>query len=308
MKLSEFDHQFFEVLVDGEFNTLGILESKPENEYLCFAESEKFLKRACKKDDISCIICTPELADVDCLKKSGKGIAVSDFPRTSFYSMHNWLSDNSKEYLPVYNKSSIGNNCVIHPTAVIEDGVVIGDNAVVEEYAIIRKGSIIGDNVIIHTGAVIGGTNYIVSHYEDGRLFMVKQCGNVKVENNIEIGYYSLIACGMFPYETTIVHSNTCIDTGAMVSHNCEIGNNSMVLSYAQVCGSTKIGNNVRINPHGIVSNGLHIEDDVTVSLGAVVVNSVKKGLKVSGNFAIEHNKFLLWHLKKIKERKQSRK
>lgn len=301
MKLSEFDHEFFDVLVDGIFDTLGILESEPNNKYLCFAESEKFLKRAYEKEDISCIICTPELADMEYLKASGKGIAVCKSPRTAFYSMHNWLCNHSKEYLPVYNKSSIGKNCVIHPTAVIEEGVIIGDNTVVEEYAIIRKGSIIGDNVIIHSGAVIGGTNYIVSHYEDGTLFMVKQSGNVKIENNIEIGYYSLIACGMFPYETTIVHSNTCIDMGAMVSHNCEIGNNSMVLSYAQVCGCTKIGNNVRINPHGIVSNGLHIEDDVTISLGSVVVNNIKKGLKVSGNFAVEHNKFLLWHLKKLK-------
>lgn len=282
---------------------MGILVSEPNCPYLCFAESINFLKNICAKEEISCVICTPDLAESEFLLKSGKGIAVCNAPRTAFYSMHNWLAKNRKEYLQDVKPKRIGTNCIIHPTSIIEDGVEIGNNVIIEEYVVIRCGTKIGNNVILRAGCVVGGSNQIVSHYEDGTLFLVEQTGNVILEDNIEVGYHALIACGMFPYEKTVIKSNTCIDALVVIAHNSQIGNNVMVLGQAQVCGSTVIGDGVRISPQSIVSNCLEVGNEAVISLGAVVVNNVKEKTKVSGNFAIEHSSFLKWHLKKLKRK-----
>lgn len=300
MKLSDFEGDFFHVVRDGEFDTLGILVSNPQKPYLCFAEAENFLINCCEKKDVSCIICTEELKDNIKLQGSGKGIAVCKSPRTAFYTLHNYLAENSVEYNFIRQENKIGKGCNIHPTAIIaERGVEIGNNVIVEEYAVIREGVSIGDNVIIRSGAIIGGSNQIVSHTAEGELFLVKQIGRAKLHNNIEVAYHALIACGMFPYEMTEISDNCCIDTDTLVAHNSKIGKNSMVLAQSQVCGSTCIGENVRISPQAIVSNCLRVENNATITIGAVVVNNVRKGLKMSGNFAIEHSKFLKWHMKK---------
>jgi UDP-3-O-[3-hydroxymyristoyl] glucosamine N-acyltransferase len=304
MKLSEFENQFFTVVRDGEFATMGILVSEPHMPYLCFAESESFLISSCNKADISCIICTPELAKLPALQESGKGIAVCSSPRTAFYTMHNWLFTNNPDYTGKKEKHPpiIGKECIIHPTAIIEDGVEIGDCALIEEYTVIREGCKIGNNVTLRAGSVIGGSNHIVCHKEDGTLFLVKQSGRVEIKNNIEIGYHAVVARGMFPYETTTINDNCCVDMDVLVAHNCQIGKNTMLLAQSQVCGSTKVGEDVRISPQAIVSNCLNVGDNATVALGAVAVNNIKKNEKVSGNFAIEHSKFLKWHIKKLRD------
>lgn len=302
MRLSEFDGQFFEVVRDAEFDTMGILISNPQAPYLCFAEASNFLKMACEKEDIACIIVTKELADNEMLLSSGKGIAVCNSPRTAFYEMHNWLADNNDTYILCNGKTEIGEGCIIHPNASVSPyGVRIGNNVLIEEFAVIRPGTVIGDNVVIRSGAIIGGSNQIVSHHADGSLFLVKQVGNTILQNDIEVGYHSLIARGMFPYEITNLNSNCYIETGVVIAHNSNIGNNTIVLAQSQVCGSTVVGNNVRINPQAIISNCLEVEDNVTVTIGSVVVNNVKKCQKVSGNFAVEHGKFLTWHRKKLR-------
>ncbi|MBQ9765480.1 MAG: hypothetical protein IJW18_04720 [Lachnospiraceae bacterium] len=302
MRLSEFEGQFFEVVRDAEFETMGILVSDPKRPYLCFAEADNFLKSACAKEDITCIIVTEALADNEVLVESGKGIAVCKSPRTAFYEMHNWLADNKEGYANSYEETTIGEGCIIHPSASIPShGVKIGNNVLIEEFVVIRPGSVIGDNVVLRAGVVIGGSNYSVCHHADGKLFLVKQIGNVEIGNDVEISYHAVIGCGMFPYNVTTVKSYSCIDTGALIAHNSTIGHNTMVMAQSQVSGSTVIGNGVRISPQAIVSNCLEVGDDVTVTIGSTVVNNVKKGQKVSGNFAIEHSKFLAWHRKKLR-------
>lgn len=57
------------------------------------------------------------------------------------------------------------------------------------------------------------------------------------------------------------------------------------------------------MNPKSVVSNQVKIGDDVMIGIGSVVVNNLKNGSNVSGNYAIDHRKFLLWHRKKLAEK-----
>lgn len=301
-RLSAFDGQFFQVVHDGEFETLGKLTNDLSVPYLSYVQDEQYLGLACKNKQISCLLCTKEIAENEVLQKSGKGIAVCDSPESSFFLFYNWLA--KKDFFNYsLEETEIGEHSTISTSAVIsETGVKIGTNVVIEENVIIRAGVTIGDNVIISTGAVIGVDNINVSTNEQGEQFLVSQIGRVRIGNNVKIGCYSCIGRGMFPYEETVIDDNTCIDCNVVIAHNSQIGKNVVIFAQAQICGNAVIEDRVRVSPCAVVSNRLTIKQNAKIEIGAVVVNNVKKGMKVAGNFAIEHSKFLLWHRKKLRK------
>jgi UDP-3-O-[3-hydroxymyristoyl] glucosamine N-acyltransferase len=59
------------------------------------------------------------------------------------------------------------------------------------------------------------------------------------------------------------------------------------------VLGSARIGDDVWIGPNATISNQVQIGDGAAVSLGSVVVRDVRSGQRVSGNFAVDHRRFL---------------
>jgi UDP-3-O-[3-hydroxymyristoyl] glucosamine N-acyltransferase len=73
-----------------------------------------------------------------------------------------------------------------------------------------------------------------------------------------------------------------------------------LVAAGAIILGSTVVGNDVWVGPGAIVSNELDIGDKAFITLGAVVTRDVGVGEKVSGNFAVPHDRFLE-HLREIR-------
>jgi UDP-3-O-[3-hydroxymyristoyl] glucosamine N-acyltransferase len=59
------------------------------------------------------------------------------------------------------------------------------------------------------------------------------------------------------------------------------------------LAGSVRLGNDVWIGPNSTISNGVTVGDGAKVSLGAVVTRDVPAGARVTGNFAVDHEKFL---------------
>ncbi len=302
MELMDYNNKFFECIINGEFFTIGNYVSQPHTNYLCFAEDETYLERVCQKENVSCVICKKEFLDSDIIKKSDVGVAVSDNPRWSMYQFHNWLVANNENYTNKYNATEIGLNCKIDESVRLpEYGVIIGNNVEIQENVIIRPGTTIGDDTTIFTGAVLGGENYIVSRDNASNQFLVKQIGGLKIGKGCSIGHHSFIAKGSFSYDYTVIGDYTLIDSNVEISHNSVIGKNCIILAQSQVCGNCEIGDNVRISPQSIISNRNKISNEAVIGVGSVVVNNVRQGQHVSGNYAIDHDKFLMWHRRKIR-------
>ncbi|MFW5677763.1 MAG: hypothetical protein ACOCNL_16120 [Acetivibrio ethanolgignens] len=142
MRLSEFDKEFFNVVKDGIFDTLGNITSNPAQPYLSFATNETYISNICKNPQISCVICTPEIRDNEILNSSGKGIAVSVNPKYAFQYLHNELiKKKDARYVTNIKETKIGDGCLIHEKAFISStGVVIGNNVVIEENVVIKEG------------------------------------------------------------------------------------------------------------------------------------------------------------------------
>jgi UDP-3-O-[3-hydroxymyristoyl] glucosamine N-acyltransferase len=303
MRLSDYDGKYFSVVRDGSFEVLELVRKRIGRPFLGYAQADSFLRAACDNPDVSCIICPEKLSVSERLLKSGKGIAVSERSDMAFISLHNYLAQTSEEYNFERFETQIGKGCRIHPMASIADrGVKIGDNVIIEEFAVIREGCEIGDNSIIHAGAILGVEHYNLCWDDDGCIFKMQEAGKICIGDNVEVGSYATIGRATFPHGTTVVGKNTCIDNLAVISHNCQVGSNCLIAK-SHICGSAILEDGVRVNPMATIKNSVTIGKDAVISLGAVVVSNVPEGSKFSGNFAVEHSKFMLDHLRKLRNK-----
>ena len=53
---------------------------------------------------------------------------------------------------------------MIHPTAIIEDGVQLGADCEIHAYAIVKRGTVLGARVVVHSFAVVGGDRHVHAH------------------------------------------------------------------------------------------------------------------------------------------------
>lgn len=289
MKLSEIINLIDDasVVKDAEFTSLGLAVSKCNEKLLSFIESEKYIKGL--SNNIECLITTADLAEV---LKEKFGVIVSKNPRMDYFKLHNKLTKN-KNYVREEFDTVIGENCNISDSAVIsKKNVIIGNNVKIEEFVVIRENTVIEDNVIIRSGVKIGGEGFEYKRI-DGTIMNVNHCGGVIIEKNVEIQYNTCIDKALYTWDNTIVGMHTKIDNLVHLEHGVKIGKRCLIASSTVVGGRTVIGEDSWIGLGAIISNGLVLGKKISVSLGAVVTKGLLDGEKVSGNFAINHDKYI---------------
>ena len=289
MKLSEF-FQKDVLLRDAEFDCIGLLMSRPEKRMLTFLEDAKYFPELKENADVSAVICSPAVIDlVDGLKL---GIAVASEPRQCIANLHNELCMDER-YIGQSFATKIGNGCQISPEAYIApQNVVIGDRTIIGEKAVIKEGTVIGDDCFIHSGCVVGGCGFEFKK-QDGIPRKVLHKGKVQIGDRVEILQLSSIMRAVYPWDATVIGTDTKISSMVSISHAVKIGERTMISACSCVAGSAKIGSDVWLGVNSTISDRIIIGDHARISLGAVVTKNVPENVTVSGNFAIEHHKFL---------------
>lgn len=201
-----------------------------------------------------------------------------------------------------------GRQYTISPTAVIDEDAVLDPDIHIGPYTCIGKciigedtiiyGNVhiysnvkIGKNVIVHAGAVIGADGYSYERNEKGELEKYPHIGGVIIEDEVEIGSNTSIDRGTLG--DTFIGRGTKIDNQCHIAHNVIIGKHCAVVAQSMIGGSTEIGDDVWIGPGALISSGIKIGNKAFVTIGAVVTKDVPDGARVTGNFAIEHEKFI---------------
>ena len=289
MKLSEIcsiigDCQLYR---EGEFETLGLNIAINGFKTLSFIDGEDYIGSLSK--DISCVLTKKELADKF---DENIGVLVCDEPRIDFFKLHNELIG-KVEYTGSKNSTVIGSNCSISNLSSISNtNVIIGDNVTIEEFVVIRENVIIGDNSIIRAGAIIGGEGYECKR--DGEtVFAVKHAGWVDIGKNVEVQYNSCIDKAVYPWDKTIVSDYCKIDNLVHLGHACKIGKGTMFAANSLVGGRTIIGEKCWVGISTTISNGLVIGSNCKMNIGSVVTRNLDDKSNVTGNFAIDHAKFI---------------
>jgi len=185
---------------------------------------------------------------------------------------------------------TLGDGCVVHPGAVIYAGVTIGDNTTIHANAVVRERCRIGNRCVIQPGAVIGSDGF--GYAPDGSSYYpIPQIGIVVLEDDVEIGANTCIDRAAL--EVTLIRRGTKLDNLVQVAHNCQIGEDCMIVSQVGISGSTRIGNHVTLAGQVGVAGHLTIGDNVIVGAQSGVPGSLPANAGYSGSPVLPHKEWL---------------
>jgi UDP-3-O-[3-hydroxymyristoyl] glucosamine N-acyltransferase len=172
----------------------------------------------------------------------------------------------------------IGGGTRIDAGAVIGEGVKIGMECHIYPRAVIYAGTTLGDRVVVHAGAVLGSDGFgYVRDSTSGAYTQFPQQGKLVIEDDVEIGANATIDRGAL--EETRIRKGTKIDNLVHVGHNCDIGENVILVALTGISGSSTIGKGavlagqVGIGDHAHIGPGVILGGQSGVFSGKTISN-----------------------------------
>ena len=199
----------------------------------------------------------------------------------------------------------IGNGSIIKDDVILMPGVFVGENVVIEEGSLLHPNVVvynntkIGKNCIILANSTIGSDGFGYAHTKDGVHVKIYHTGNVMFEDDVEVGANVTIDRAVFG--STIIKKGTKIDNLVQIGHNCELGENNLIVSQVGLSGSTKTGRNVILGGQAGTAGHLEIGDFATIAARGGVTKSIDGGKIYSGNPCMLHKDYLKIQAKMIK-------
>lgn len=206
-----------------------------------------------------------------------------------------------------------GGGGLVHPSARIDDGVIVEPGAVIGREARIARGTtiaagavvgyrvsigqdcyigpgatvthaIIGDRVILHAGVRIGQDGFGFAMSASGHL-KVPQVGRVVIGNDVEIGANSTVDRGAL--NDTIIGEGTKIDNLVQIGHNAVIGRHCVIVAQTGIAGSAQLGDFVVMGGHSGVVGHVKIGNGAQIAGMAHVKEDVLPGARMGGTPAV---------------------
>lgn len=298
MRLSEIkipDYKY-KIHRDGNFEYLGHSFIKKPDCILTFCDRKEFIETIIENKQISCLITTDDFSVF--FKDLDIGLITYDNPRELFFKIHNIYGNRSNK---TNQPSFIHPSAEVSEKAVIADkNVIIGENSIVHDYAIIHSNTRIGKNCEIGSFTTIGGEGFQFWRCRSG-IMDVKHYGGVIIGDNCILKEYNSIHKALFQWDNTLIGNEVKIDSHAHIGHGNKIQNHIYICSHANISGNSIIEDNCYIGPGVNIPNRIIIHTNSKLSVGATVTKDIPKDSIYSGNFAIEHQKFIKY-IKSISE------
>ncbi len=227
----------------------------------------------------------------------------------------------------IHPEAKLGQNVSIGANVTISRGVEIGDNTKILPNVYVGRNTKIGSNCFFHAGVNIGddikiGNNVILQHgvsiggdgfsfvtetpnsietakqegsiqgdYNQQVIYKIPSIGSVIIEDDVEIGANATVDRGTI--ENTVIKKGTKIDNLVMVSHNCKVGENCMIVSQVGIAGSCNIGDRVVLAGQAGLADHISIGDDSIIMAQAGVTKNYGPKSIVVGSPAVPRKEFI---------------
>ncbi len=186
---------------------------------------------------------------------------------------------------------SVGPRTVIHPHVVLYDGVRVGAECVLHAGCVLMYGVEIGDRVSIDPCATLGADGFGYALDEQGRPLKFPQIGRVVVDDDAEIGAGATIDRATLG--ATRIGRNAKVDNLCVVSHNCQVGDDVLMVALTGLGGSTVLGRGVVMMGQSATAGHLRVGAGAFVGGRAGIIEDVEAGSRVWGFPAVPERQ---WH------------
>ncbi len=176
--------------------------------------------------------------------------------------------------------AEIGQGTRIGAGAAIGPGVCIGRNAVIGPGAVIGF-ALIGDRVHIHAGAVIGEPGFGAAPGPRG-LISLPQLGRVILQDDVRVGANACVDRGA--WDDTVIGERTKLDNLVHIAHNVVVGRDCVMAAYTGISGSCVIGDGCQFGGRAGVIDHLVIGAGVRIAAHSAVMKDVPAGESWAGS------------------------
>ncbi len=163
------------------------------------------------------------------------------------------------------------------------------------------------DYKVVDNDNFFGNTNKLIENHNEYEFFFVAIGNNLKRKEKIQlllqkklnvinlihpsavISESAKLQKGIAIMANATINANTkinlgsIINTSAIIDHDCEIGSYVHICPGVKLAGNVKVGDLTWIGIGSTVIENIIIENEVTVGAGGVVINNLKRKLKVKG-------------------------
>jgi UDP-3-O-[3-hydroxymyristoyl] glucosamine N-acyltransferase len=170
--------------------------------------------------------------------------------------------------------AKIGRGTVVGPNAVVGPGVAIGRDCRIGAGAYVGF-ALLGDRVHILAGAVVGEQGFGATGSASG-VVDIPQLGRVILQDGVTIGANSCVDRGA--WDDTVIGENTKIDNLVQIAHNVRIGRNCVAAAHTGISGSTIIGDGVAFGGRAGVADHITIGSGAQIAAAAGIMKDVPAG------------------------------
>jgi len=284
-----------QLIGDPEFTISGVaeLDSAESHEAAYFADTR--FEEALQSTRAGVVFVDPHVK-----RPSGRHYLLSDSPAEAFQKLACLIS--ASRHQPqgftgihasavIHETVQLGADVEVGPCAVIERDVVlsngvrigagsyvgpevhIGANSTIHPNVTLMDRTQIGARVVIHPGAVLGAAGFGYHQDGEGKHQHLEHLGNVIIEDDVEIGANTTIDRARL--KSTIVGRGTKIDNLVQIAHNCQLGEDNIVVSQVGLAGSVKTGRWCIIAGRSGVNDHVELADRVVIAACSAVAKSI---------------------------------
>ena len=261
-----------ELIGSTDVQAIGINEiHKVEAGDLVFVDHPKYYN-TCLESAANFIIINSKNVTIP----TGKALLVTDSPFEAYQTITNHFRPFAPSNKSISDSATIGEDTVVMPNTFIGNNVVIGSNCIIHPNVSIMDYSVIGNNVVIQAGTVIGGDAFYYNTKKNRDVWYKKMnsCGNVNIEDNVEIGCGCTIDRGVS--STTIIGKGSVLDNMVHIGHDVIIGKNCLLAAQVAIAGATTLEDGVTLWGQVGVSKTLTIGANAVVLAQSGIPSSIE--------------------------------